>query len=795
MRGVAGSLRHTARFFRQFQFCSLILLVPFLLPHSPSHAETGAWGQMERLIQQAIERNDLPGCVVVILRGDRVLYEKAFGYRQLEPTKEPMTLDTVFDLASLTKPIATASSVMRLMERGELRIRDPVHRYLPEFHVEGKDQITIEDLLTHRAGFVPDSPLSEYLNPQEIWPKLLALQPVHQPKTAFVYSDVGFQLLGRIVEIVSQRPLHEWAKTEIFEPLRMRDTGYLPSEELRARAAPTDKRPSPGQDKVASAEWDKYPWIRGEVHDPRAYAMGGVAGHAGLFSTAHDLTRYAQMMLNNGSLEGVRIFHPRTVAAMIEPRQIEPGIQRGLGWDIRSPYSINRGDLLSSRAFGHGGFTGTGLWIDPEQDLAIIFLSNRLHPKGAGVVNPLIGAIGSLAVIATNHTPPSKHPDHTPVQCPETVLLGIDQLAAEGYQPLHGKRIGLITNHTGKDRNGVPTAKLLQAAEHVRLVKLFSPEHGLDGSQDTSQIADGHDIVTQLPVYSLYGSRQAPTPELLKDIDLLVFDIQDIGTRFYTYISTMGHALRSAAEAGIPLMVLDRPNPIGGVAISGPVLDKGLESFVGFHPIPIRHGMTVGELARLLNVEQSIHAQLTVVSCGHWHRGMTWDATGLPWNNPSPNMRSLRQAFLYPGIGILETTNLSVGRGTDTPFEILGAPWVDSLALATRLRSLELPGVVFVPREFKPNASKFAGETCHGVEIIVTDRDAFDPVRVGLAIASVLRNLHPDDWDRSNLNRLLCDKAVLDAIESGAGLAEIVQLYRPELEEFIERSKAYYLYP
>src|SRR5690606_18035167 len=295
------------------------------------------------------------------------------------------------------------------------------------------------------------------------------------------------------------------------------------------------------------------------------------------------------------------------------------------------------------------------------------------------------------------------------------VMTGIDILVRDGFAPLAGQRVALISNHTGRDRNGRSTARLLHEAENVELARIFSPEHGYEGNLDTELVADGVDRGTGVPVLSLYGEVRRPTGDMLEGIDAIVFDIQDIGARFYTYISTMGHAMQAAADHGIRFFVLDRPNPINGVDVAGPVLDDGKQSFVGFHRIAVRHGMTVGELARLFKAELGIDVDLQVIAMEDWRRGDFFDATALPWVNPSPNIRNLTAAILYPGIGLLETTNLSVGRGTETPFEIIGAPWLDGTALAARLNGAALPGVAFEPVEFVPDSSMFQGETCRGV--------------------------------------------------------------------------------
>jgi uncharacterized protein YbbC (DUF1343 family) len=344
-------------------------------------------------------------------------------------------------------------------------------------------------------------------------------------------------------------------------------------------------------------------------------------------------------------------------------------------------------------------------------------------------------------------------------------------------------RVGLITNHTGRDRGGRQTIDILREAPGVKLTKLFSPEHGIRGALD-DKVSDSTDEKTGLPVYSLYGETRRPKPEHLKDLDALVFDIQDIGARFYTYISTMGYAMEEAAKARIPLYVLDRPNPINGDAVEGPIADADRLSFISYHTIPVRHGMTVGELAQLFNEERKIGCDLRVVKLVNWRRGMWLDATGQSWVNPSPNMRSLTEATLYPGIGLLETTNLSVGRGTDTPFELIGAPWLDGQKLAAYLNARGLPGVRFMPTRFTPRASVFKEKECGGVNVIVTDRARFRPVRVGLEIAVALRRLYPQDWKVDDYHRLLNNADTLERIKRADAPEEIERAWQTRLAEF-----------
>ena len=384
--------------------------------------------------------------------------------------------------------------------------------------------------------------------------------------------------------------------------------------------------------------------------------------------------------------------------------------------------------------------------------------------------------------------------DDGPGDRPGRVLTGIDVLARDGFRTLAGQRVGLITNHTGVDGQGVATLQRLHDAPNVNLAVLFSPEHGLHGRLDVARIADSQEEGTGLKVYSLYGETRKPRPDMLEGLDTLVFDIQDIGTRFYTYISTLGLAMEAAAEAGLRFVVLDRPNPINGVDFAGPVTDPGSESFTAYHGLPVRHGMTVGELAGLFRHERGLELDLAVVPMENWQRGAFFDATGLRWINPSPNMRSLAQALLYPGIGLLETTNLSVGRGTDTPFEVFGAPWLDGDGLAYRLNGLDLPGVAFVPIRFRPDASKFEGEECGGVNVLIINRADFEPVRTGLAIARALQTAYPGRWEIDAYARLLVSERTLDLLREGASLADIEGAWLEDLEAFSARRARHLLY-
>jgi uncharacterized protein YbbC (DUF1343 family) len=524
------------------------------------------------------------------------------------------------------------------------------------------------------------------------------------------------------------------------------------------------------------------------------------------------------MFHGGGAYGGVRVLGERTVQTMTAPQVLPGGGIRSLGWDMQSGYSSNRGETFSQKAFGHGGFTGTVLWIDPELELTVVFLSNRVHPDGKGVVNGLAGRIGTIAASAvlphaTTKAEAPTSPQTAPVtptpivttvqeglvqsgpvtRLPE-VRTGIDVLKRDRFAALKGRKVALITNHTGLDRDGNSTIDLLHKAPGVKLHALYSPEHGIRGELDVPNIGDSKDAKTGLPVYSLYGKVRKPTKENLNGVDTLVYDIQDVGARFYTFISTLGLAMEAAAEHKLRFVVLDRPNPIGGVTVAGPMLDPGKESFVAFHRLPVQHGLTVGELAELFRRERKLSLDLQVIPVEGWARGDQFDATGLIWVNPSPNMRSLTEAVLYPGIGLLETTNLSVGRGTDTPFEVIGAPWLDGRKLAAALFERKLPGVRFVPVRFTPKSSKFKGVACGGVNIEIVDRQAFSAIDVGVEIAVALRRLYPKDWDVAGYMRLLGNAATLQGIEQGSSSAALKAAWRPDLEQFIGRRREVLLY-
>jgi uncharacterized protein YbbC (DUF1343 family) len=757
-------------------------------PGVSSVAQTGFYPQklaeIDATILSAISSNKLPGGVLWI-EHKGAAYHRAYGNRSVDPV-EPMTEDTIFDAASLTKVVATTSAVMALYERGQIDLDASVSKYLSQFNGPKQQPITVRELLTHTSGLRPDLDHTEadpWRSYNEGIRRALIEQPITPPGTTFRYSDINFELLGEIVHRVSGKPLNEFVEAEIFKPLGMTDTRFLPPKSEIKRIAPTTREGSG--------------YIRGVVHDPTARWMDGVAGHAGLFITASDMARFARMMVNGGELEGKRFFKAETVA-LFTSVQSPPNLpRRGLGWDIDSPYAGPRGKIFPIGSYGHTGWTGGSLWIDPFSKSFVIFLSNRNHPTEAGNVLRLRSQLGTLTAEAIpdfnfTYVPGAleREPEAPRSVTMRRVLNGIDVLEREKFARLKGLRVALITNHTGHDRDRNPTIDLLFKAEGVQLKALFSPEHGIRGALD-EKVSDSVDEKTGLPVYSLYGTRRAPEPEQLKDLDALVYDIQDIGCRFYTYTATMGNCLEAAGKAHIKMIVLDRVDPINGNSVEGPLAEKF--SFTAYHNMPVRYGMTIGELARMFNAEREFKTDLEVVQIQGWSRDFYFDQTELPWTNPSPNMRSLTEAILYPGIGLLETTALSVGRGTDTPFEIIGAPYIDDAKLARELNAANLTGVRFVPVQFTPKASVYKDKLCKGVSIILTDRSA-PVVDVGITIALTLERLYPDEFNLAKFNNLLVHQPTIDAVHAGKSLAEIKQLWAKGLGEFNGRRSKYLLY-
>jgi uncharacterized protein YbbC (DUF1343 family) len=462
--------------------------------------------------------------------------------------------------------------------------------------------------------------------------------------------------------------------------------------------------------------------------------------------------------------------------------------------------------------------------MDPTSDTYVVMMANAVYPNGPTGITSIRAAVANAAAEALGIAPDNGRLMDRLTGYNESmagmrrlqnrngaVATGIDVLEEDHFAELaalakrHGGalRVGLLTNQTGLDAQGKRTIDILArdaeaAVPGMKLKILFSPEHGINGVLDKEGIENSTDAATGLPIISLYGAtpaRRRPALATLRGLDAVVIDLQDAGVRFYTYEAVVRYFLEACAHAVTDIVVLDRPNPLGGSFVQGPVSDPGSESYVNVAPIPVRHGMTLGELARYLNGEEKIHAPLTVVAMKGWQRGDWFDATGLTWTNPSPNLRSLQEATLYPGIGLIEGSNISVGRGTDTPFEYVGAPWVDGRALARALNARYLPGVRFVPVSFTPQSPyPYANQLCHGIEIVVIDRNVIDSPELGLEIASELHKLYGGEYQLGKISGLLANRSVLDALESGRDPQRISEDWQEAIQNFMASRKPYLLY-
>lgn len=706
--------------------------------------------RIDATVQQAIRRGDCPGAVVVITKDGDVLHRRAYGHLSLRPARVPMPVDAVFDLASLTKPLVTAAATMQLVERGRLSLDTKVAEPLPELSRPDTEAITVRHLLSHTSGLPAVNPLSHYRNGRDqAISAALGVKPLRAPGRRN-YSDLGYIILGELVARVSGQALDSYAREHIFEPLEMQATFAPPDP---TTVVPTNRNKT---------------LLRGQVHDLRAAGLDGVAGHAGLFGTADDVTRFAVMLAGEGIADGTRVLAPSTVRAFATPVNASDP-RHGLGYS------------LFADGISHTGFTGTYLWVHPETRATLVLLTSRLHPDEKGDVTELRQNLRSLALGAARRATRQS-----------VIELGIDRLIADQFAPLSGRHVGLVTNHTGRASDGRRTADVLHDAPDISLVAIFSPEHGLAGDRD-EEVEDGRDRATGTPVYSLYGERKRPSAEQLKGIDTLVFDVQDAGARFYTYVTTLGLVLEEATKHRLDVVVLDRPNPIGGQHVAGPVLDDDRRSFVGYHSIPVRHGMTVGELAKLFSADRQLVAP-TVVSMKGWRRAMMWRSTARDWRPPSPNLRTPHAALLYPGVALVEATNVSVGRGTAHPFEVMGAPWIDAERLAESLRAARLDGLFFEPTSFTPQSNRHAGRLCHGVAFAVDDASRFDPIRLGVALALALRTNHRSRWRPDGLMTLLGDAASYRAILANEPLDQVIATWEPELSAFRDRRAAYLLY-
>jgi len=732
---------------------------------APAPPSSKIFVEVDRVLEDFREHGAFPGGVLAVGYRGALVHLHPFGRLTYEADAPPVTAGTLYDLASLTKVVATTTMAMILVDEGRLDLDQRVQELVPGFRGPGKEAVTVRHLLTHSSGLPAIVPLYQEVQGWEAFrERIEALDLDYPTGSRSVYSDPGIILLGEILEQAAGQPLEAFVRERIFAPLGMRDTLFQPPAELRPRIAPTEFDPWRGR------------LIQGEVHDENAFAMGGVAPHAGLFGTAGDLARCAQMLLNGGVLDGQRIVSRETVDLFTRRAGI-PGSDRALGWDTKSAEGSSAGTLFSPRSFGHTGFTGTSIWIDPDRELYVILLTNRVHPtRENNLIREVRPAVADAVVRALT---PGPSPASGRGEQSKGVRVGLERVAAGETEALEGKRLGLIVHGASVTAEGRHAVEVLRE-RRLNVVRLFSPEHGLRGQAAAGEgVESDRDPVSGLPVVSLYGEQRQPTAADLAGLDALVFDLQDAGVRFYTYVSTLILALQAAADAGIDFVVLDRPNPLGGERIEGPVSaprDIVPASFLNLAPGPLVHGLTLGEMATYVNAHLQRPARLTVVPMKGWTRRMTWVDTGRPWVPPSPNLRSAKAALAYPGTALLEATNISEGRGTESPFLLLGAPWLEIPGIE------DVPGFHFEPARFTPRISpaapepKYEDEECRGLRVSVTDPARAEPYRLGISLLAFLSRQRGFEWrdDGDALARLLGTPRPFQALFVGKTVEEIL---------------------
>ncbi|SFS20619.1 transporter, SSS family [Granulicella pectinivorans] len=867
-----------------------------------ANAQTPDFTPVSTLMNDAIAAHKLPGAVVQVGHNGKVLFTQAYGVRKYdgEPgldgqpsPAEPMTVDTIFDMASLTKCLATATAIMQLYEEGKIQFDDPVAKYLPDFAANGKEAVTIRMLLTHYSGLPEDVSIKDpwgLVTPDKAEGIKRAMEStLYGPAGhTFKYSDINFITLGALVEKLSGQPEDVYVAEHIFKPLGMTDTYYHPYDKtcgpvihyganvapgpkpigrigvvclphtwspysLDPRTAPTAHDDESKTDPTLNPDWDHL--LRGTVHDPTTRRMGGVAGHAGVFSTTHDVGLYAAALLekllhNTGPFP----LKQSTLKLMTTPEQpatasteaviFNPdgtptrGIPvRAFGWDINTAFSRPRGAIFPIGSFGHTGFTGTTLWMDPTSDTYVVLLSNAVHPRVGGAISQLRGLVATAVAKALGLTSPATSSTKT--------LTGIDVLEQSHYTQLteaaarHNNRLnlGILTNVAGTDSKGRRTIDVIateasKAVPQIHLTTLFAAEHGLSAKQETTAIKAEFDDATHLPITSLYGpkpSDRRPTHDQLKDLDAVLVDFQDVGNRFWTFDTAMAYFLEaSAAEKrdyhhDLEIIVLDHPNPTSGTdfAVQGPISDPGRQAYIDYTPLPARHGMTIGELARYYNTEatptaqsteifaagakatsapatKGIGAHLTVVTVQNWTRDQYLDQTGIVWNNPSPNLRSVNAATLYPGIGLFETSNLSVGRGTATPFEHFGAPYLKPEAVLACLVPRNIPGIAFsattMPIQETPDHYPYHGQTIPGIKLTITDRTILDTPELGMEIITCVHKLYPTEFNLDRTIRIIANADTLAALTRGDDPRAIAASWKPSLDAFRAKRIPYLLY-
>ena len=717
---------------------------------------------MRAALRDAIKEARCPGGVAYAGGLEQTFFHEASGNRQTYPAAKPAATSTLYDLASLTKVVATTTAVLILRADGVLDLDQPVTEHLP---IPAFKAITLRHLLTHTAGLVAGKPYyKEVKTIDEMLQRYAGLGLDWAPGTRWRYSDAGFMILGRVVELAARDTLDSFCTKRIFDPLKMTDTRFCPPPEWAARCAPTERCP-----------WRKQ-LVVGKVHDENAAAVGGVAGHAGLFSTAGDLALYCRALL------GGELLSHEAIEEMTRLGQVPSWPWQGLGWRL-DPWSTRQTGFLPSRAaFGHTGWTGTSLWLDRASDQFVILLGNTCHPtrdnRSSGVFRRTFHAGAAKAC----------YPDTA------NTHSGLDGLVYDQFNPFLGRRVALLTHHAAVDQLSRGILDVFKLEPAVRLHLVYSPEHGLHGTAEAGQTVVSESGL--VPLVSLYGDRTAPSQAELEEVDYLLVDLQDVGSRYYTYAATMKACMRACAEAGKPVVVLDRPNPINGKTLEGPIAED-TTSGVCWGKVPARHGMTMGEIALFFQKEEFGQTKLNVMvkTLDNWDRGKTFGQCSLPWVPPSPNIPTPETALLYVGMCLFEGTNLNEGRGTDTPFLVIGAPWLRPKSIIAEVPPEACAGVRLTPVEYTPRSipgkatsPRYQDVPCPGIRAALRDSAEARPFTLALALLSAIRQVHPKEFEWKPFFDTLAGTATLRTrLDAGESARGIVESFEPALRAFDAR--------
>ncbi len=713
---------------------------------------------LKQALEWAIKGAGAPGATACVgVAGGEMLIEAA-GYRALTPSRESAEKDSLYDLASLTKVIATTTAVMLLIEEGRLSLEQRITEFIP---LSNLNAFTVRHLLTHTSGLPAwrawhqeASGMLEYVE------HIAEAAAGAVPDRSRTYSDMGFILLAKIVEQATRDSFDAFCRQRIFEPLGMKDTLFTPPEALRPRCAPTER-----------CSW-RNRMLRGEVHDENASAIGGVSGHAGLFSTARDLGVFCSALL-----EG-RLVKEETLAEMTRGGQVPCYPWQGLGWWVDPWTSGANGYLPSRTAFGHTGWTGTSIWMDRDRKNYAILLSNTCHPTREKRNNGELRRRFYAAAADADY--PNSTNAHT----------GLDKLLRNEFSDIAGKRLALLTNSAAVDQLGRSIMDVFNLCGAPKPSLLYSPEHGFFGQAEA-----GAHVASEkgdIPIVSLYGDRKHPSAEELRQIDLFAVDLPDIGARYYTYMDTMKNCMAACAEHNVPMLILDRPNPVGGAILEGPVA-REYGSPVCCAPLPIRHGMTLGELALYFKdvFFSKTKLSVTVLSAENWWRELQADVCALPWKAPSPNIPSAETALMYIGTCLFEGLNMNEGRGTDTPFLVCGAPWLDAEAVLADLSAQDAPGcdlkpVLYIPKSIPGKAAnpKHQDKLCRGIRFQIVDWQAARPFTTAAALIGAIHKRHDELAWAPFFDTLAGGPWLREQILSGQPAREIAAGLQAELAAF-----------